>query len=111
MRERLVIALIGMTVAMIAMYGVPRAYVLADLVNDQEKLKVDRSSVLLAALVTERTRGAGEVDEEFLSEFVLDRGSISYVSPTARPSRSATPGTPRATSPVRASCPTAAASL
>lgn len=80
MRERLVIAFVGMTVAMIAMYGVPRAYVLADLVNDQEELKVERSSVLLTALVDERVRGEDEVDEAFLSDFVLDRGSITYVA-------------------------------
>ncbi|QCX28499.1 histidine kinase dimerization/phospho-acceptor domain-containing protein [Nocardioides jishulii] len=80
MRERLVIAFVGMTVAMIAMYGIPRAYVLADLVNDQEELKVERSSLLLAALVDERVRGKDEVDEAFLSDFVLERGSITYVA-------------------------------
>ena len=44
MRERLVAALVGMTIAMIAMYGIPRAYLLADLVTTQENHKVERSA-------------------------------------------------------------------
>lgn len=44
MRERLVVVLVGLTVAVIALYGVPRAYVLADLVQRQELRKIERSA-------------------------------------------------------------------
>ena len=81
MRERLVVVFIGMTVAMIVMYGVPRAYVLADLVSSQEQTKIERSATMLAAVLTERLNGDNEVTEEFLSGLVLDLGSIEYVAP------------------------------
>ncbi len=81
MRERLVAAFIGMTVAMIVMYGVPRAYVLANLVHDQEQSTIDRSATLLAAVLTERIQDEAAVTEKFLSTFLLDRTSITYVSP------------------------------
>jgi len=51
MRERLVVVLVGLTVAVIALYGVPRAYVLADLVERQELRKVERSAEIAAHLV------------------------------------------------------------
>ena len=51
MRERLVVVLVGLTVAVIALYGVPRAYVLADLVERQELRKVERSADIAAHLV------------------------------------------------------------
>ncbi|HEX4976617.1 MAG TPA: HAMP domain-containing protein [Nocardioides sp.] len=51
MRERLVVALVGLTVAVIALYGVPRAYVLADLVERQELRKLERSADIATHLV------------------------------------------------------------
>ena len=73
MRERLVAALVGMTIAMIALYGVPRAYLLADLVTTQENRKVERSADLLTVVIAERTGAASPVTSEFL-EGLLNEG-------------------------------------
>lgn len=80
MRERLVAALVGMTVAMIAIYAIPRAYLLAWSVEGEEQVKIERNATLMAALLDERIGAGHEVDEEFLSRFLLTEGSIDYVS-------------------------------
>ena len=36
MRERLVAAFVGLTVLVVALYGIPRAYFLADLVREKK---------------------------------------------------------------------------
>ncbi len=71
MRDRLVLAFVGLTVAVIGLYGVPRAYFLADLVRDQARTSLTGSAAVIEDLVTERTRGGGEVDAELL------RGALS----------------------------------
>ena len=76
MRERLVAALVGMTVAVVALYGIPRAYLLADLVNTQETRKVERSVDLFAALVTERRARAAPVTEEFLEPLLHEAEGV-----------------------------------
>ncbi len=44
MRERLVAAFVGLTVLVVALYGVPRAYFLADLLRSEEQDRVDRTA-------------------------------------------------------------------
>lgn len=80
MRERLIAALVGMTVAVIALYGVPRAYFLADLVQSQEERKIERSVELLSVLLAEREKDASPVTEEFLAGLLNEAEAISYVS-------------------------------
>jgi signal transduction histidine kinase len=80
-RDRLVAALVGMTVAMIAFYGVPRAYLLADLVSTQENRKIERSATLLAVVIEERGADATPVDEEFLGGLLNTGETIEYVAP------------------------------
>ncbi|MBE7326002.1 HAMP domain-containing histidine kinase [Nocardioides sp. Y6] len=92
MRERLVAALVGLTVAMIAMYAVPRAYLLADQVERDEEVKVSRNATMLAALLVEREEAGNVIDEEYLTRFQLERGSIDYVSPTGEQVRVGEPG-------------------
>ncbi|TNM38282.1 HAMP domain-containing histidine kinase [Nocardioides albidus] len=82
MRERLVIAFVGLTVAVIGLYGIPRAYFVADLVRDQERASLTATAAVLAALVEERTADGGEVDEDLLrtglraaDRVELERGS------------------------------------
>lgn len=81
MRERLVAALVGMTVAVVALYGIPRAYLLADLVQQHETRKIERSVVLLAALVESRTKDRAPVTEEFLTVLLNEAEGIRYVDP------------------------------
>ncbi len=79
MRERLVAALVGMTVAVIALYGVPRAYFLADLVHHQETRKVQRSADLLAVVLAEREHDSAAVDAGFLNDLLNEAEGIEYV--------------------------------
>lgn len=80
MRERLIAALVGMTIAMIALYGIPRAYLLADLVDEQENRKIERSVELLAVVVTERTSSAAPITAEFLEPMLNKAETIEYRS-------------------------------
>ncbi len=80
MRERLIAAFVGMTVAVIALYGVPRAYFLADLVQQQEERKIERSADLLAVLITERETDARRVDEAFLAGLLNEAEEITSTS-------------------------------
>jgi signal transduction histidine kinase len=73
MRRRLVVVLVGLTVAVIACYGIPRAYFIADLVRDQEQHDLTRSTELIAALVQERAASDREISAEWLSRH-LDEG-------------------------------------
>lgn len=93
MRERLVVALVGMTVAMIVMYGLPRAYMLADMITDQETTKVARSATLMTALVAERSLGPRPIDEDFLDDLLLPGSTIEYAAPDGATIRVSNPGT------------------
>lgn len=81
MRERLVAALVGLTIAMIAMYGVPRAYLLADLVTTQEGAKVSRSADLMAVVVAERVSSGSPVTPQFLEDLLTDGEGVEYAAP------------------------------
>ncbi len=81
MRDRLVAALVGMTVAVIALYAVPRAYFIADLVHRQETRKIERSADLLALLVAERTADRAAVTDDYLAQLLNEAEGIRYVGP------------------------------
>lgn len=78
MRERLVIAFVGLTLAVIGLYGVPRAYFLADLVRDQEWATLDGTSAALAGLVEERRAAGGEVDAALLRNGLTGADRVAY---------------------------------
>ncbi|WP_104107042.1 HAMP domain-containing sensor histidine kinase [Nocardioides sp. 616] len=80
MRDRLVASLVGMTIAMIALYGIPRAYLLADLVSSDERRDISNSVALLALLVQERTENATPVDQAYLGSLVTGGDTVSYVA-------------------------------
>lgn len=78
MRERLVIAFVGLTLAVIGLYGVPRAYFLADLVRDQEWATLDGTSAALAGLVEERRATGGEIDAALLQRGLTGADRVEY---------------------------------
>jgi signal transduction histidine kinase len=67
MRERLVIAFVGLTLAVIGLYGVPRAYFLADLVRSQERSALDGTATALQQLYDEHASHGGQIDERLLA--------------------------------------------
>lgn len=78
MRERLVVAFVGLTLAVIGLYGVPRAYFLADLVRDEEWATLDGTSAALAGLVAERRAAGGEVDAALLEHGLTGAERVEY---------------------------------
>ena len=85
MRERLVAAFVGITVAVIALYGIPRAFIVADLVRTGEQRQVDRSADLLAVAVGERREAGAAVDVAFLTPLVGRSGeTLEVVAPGGR---------------------------
>ncbi len=86
MRERLVATLVGLTIAVIGLYGIPRAYFLADLVRDRETTEVERTATVIALLVVEREADGGVVDEELLRVRESSAPSgVEYVAADGRP--------------------------
>ena len=81
MRDRLIGALVGMTIAVVVLFSVPRAYVVANLVERQEERKVERSADLLAVLVAERQTDAEPVTSEFLEQTLNEAEYVEYVAP------------------------------
>ncbi len=66
MRERLVAAFAGVTVLVVALFGVPRAYLLGDLVRADEQARVDRTADVLADLLVERVADGRAVTPAYL---------------------------------------------
>jgi signal transduction histidine kinase len=78
-RERLVAAFVGLTIIVIALYGVPRAYFLADLVRDQEQDRLDRTAELVAATIGEHQDASGPVDTDYLDGLAAEGERIELV--------------------------------
>lgn len=66
MRERLVVAFVGLTLLVLALYGVPRAYYLGDLVRADARAQVDRAAGLAAIAVDERLAAGTALTPAFL---------------------------------------------
>jgi len=81
MRERLIAAFVGLTIAVVALYGIPRAYIVAEQVQQNEERKIERSLDLLAVLLVERSSGAAPITEDYLSRLLNEAERIEYVAP------------------------------
>ena len=81
MRDRLIGALVGMTIAVVVLFSVPRAYLVADLVERQEERKIERSADLIAILVAERQSDAQPLTSEFLEQTLNRAEYVEYVAP------------------------------
>lgn len=81
MHNRLMTVLVAVVVGVIALYGVPRAYFVADYVQDTERQETQRSAEAAAVAVSERQRGPDEVTPQFLAQLVRAEESIEYTTP------------------------------
>ena len=84
MRERLVAAFVGLTVVVVVLFGIPRAYSLADLVRSQEQARVDRTADLVATVVDERHDEGRPVDAALVDGLAADGESIVVRSASGR---------------------------
>ena len=81
MRDRLLAAFITLTVLVIALYGIPRAYQLAGLVQHQEERKIERSVDLVAVVLSEHLAEGETVTEDFLAPMLNQAETLRYVAP------------------------------
>jgi signal transduction histidine kinase len=93
MRERLIIAFVAMAVGIIALYGIPRAYIVADLIQTNEDRRVVRAADFLSVLVAEREAHA-EVTEEFLGTVLHPGEHVTYVAADGTSIEAGDPRTP-----------------
>ncbi|GAB3518172.1 sensor histidine kinase [Arthrobacter monumenti] len=77
MRERLIAAFAGLAVIVVALYGVPRAYIVADQVLESERSKIERSAELLVNLLP-KLAANGEISDSDLADLVQDSERIEY---------------------------------
>ncbi|MBM9460044.1 HAMP domain-containing histidine kinase [Nocardioides sp. zg-536] len=80
MRERFIAILVGLTLTVIAAFAVPRAYVAADRISDQELGEVERSARFLISRITSREGAGREVDTELLASALDAQDGASYVA-------------------------------
>ena len=90
MRERLIALFVGLTVAVLALSGIPRAYAVADLVHASELSKAERSADLIAVVIEERGAAGGAVTEASLEPLLHSAESIEYVAPAGTVTRAGT---------------------
>lgn len=79
MRDRLVVALVSITLAVVAVFLVERAYTTSALIHDQEQRKVDRSAHVIASLL-----GADDipVTRELLRTTIFVDEHVVYTAPS-----------------------------
>lgn len=80
MRERLVVAFVGLTLVSLALFAVPRAYATADLVAAQDQRSAERTAVLLADVVDARLEAGRPPTEETLAELLGAGEGVRLVS-------------------------------
>ena len=94
MRERLVAALVGSTLLVLVLFGVPRAYQVGELVQAQELREVERSADLAAVVVREKVADDQPVTPELLDDLTHEQEHLEYVAADgARVASTATEGT------------------
>lgn len=77
MRERLIAAFVGLAVVVVALYGVPRAYIVADQALAFEQRKVERSVDLLAGLLPQ-VMADSVISESSLANLLQEGERIEY---------------------------------
>lgn len=84
MRERLVAAFALLAIIVLVVFTTSRAYSVGELVTQAENRKVERSVVLIAALVNEREAQQEAVDRDFLRSLLNQAEHVEYRRPDGR---------------------------
>lgn len=80
MRNRLMAVLMAIVVTVLLVYGIPRAYSLATLVQGYEASQVETSADLVAALVSQQSQEPAGVTEDFLRPLPRAGESLQYTA-------------------------------
>lgn len=78
MRERLLVAFGTLILVIVALYGIPRAYLLADGVEQVQSDQLNQSADFLAELIPERASTQG-VDQEYLAGLLEESERIEHL--------------------------------
>ncbi len=78
MRERLTVAFVLLTVALLFGAGVVRSYVLRDLIREQESSHLRQEVELIASIATDRAAAGGSIDQPFLDSLVSDPTRLEF---------------------------------
>lgn len=78
MRRRLVAAFVGLAVAVIVLFGIPRGYVVAQLVESERQASVDRSADVAAFLVSDAAQDGDPVTADMLSDALGEGERLEY---------------------------------
>lgn len=84
MRERLVLTLVSVTVGILVVFGVVRAYSTADLVREQQQDGVSQAADLVAVAIAAREQAGAPVTPDFLTSMVRGDRDISFVDGSGR---------------------------
>lgn len=84
MRERLVVTLMSVTVGILVVFGVVRAYSTADLVRDQQRDSIAQSADISAVAIAAREQGAEPVTADFLASLAGSDRLVTYVDDQGR---------------------------
>ncbi|WP_323960556.1 HAMP domain-containing protein [Arthrobacter sp. JZ12] len=82
MRERLIAAFVGLAIVVVALYGVPRAYVVADQALQFEQQKIERAADLLAVTLPDVAESRG-ITVSYLQTLLQEGDRVSYTDPTS----------------------------
>jgi hypothetical protein len=85
MRERLTVAFVVLTVALLFGAGVVRSFVLRDLIREQEAGHLRQEVELIASIAQDRLDAGGVVDQKFLDSVVSDQTRLEYDPGKGRP--------------------------
>jgi signal transduction histidine kinase len=78
MRERLTLSFIVLSVLLLLGAGVVRAFVLRDLIREQESAHVQQEIVLISQIVEDQQAAGGSVDRDFLAGLVGPDDRLEY---------------------------------
>src|SRR6478735_7175052 len=78
MRNRLTVSFIVLSILLLVGAGVVRAFVLRDLIREQESAHLQQQAALVGQIVTTRQGHGGSVDRSFLEGLVASDGRLAF---------------------------------
>lgn len=90
MRRRLIIGFIGVAILVVGLYGAPRAYIVAHLIQQQEQHRVDDTATLLKRVLDQRTTAVTTASLDALNgdyEWIVVRHGGTRVTTTGAQAR------------------------
>jgi signal transduction histidine kinase len=79
MGRRLVLTFVALTVLVVALYGIPRAFIRINQVHDREQEQVEQSALLLAGLVAAEEKG-DQVSTDLLEPLLRPGERVEYAA-------------------------------